>query len=343
MRECAWVLPRVTREVRIWRDHALTIPDVSIRTDAVTTLDSEIFNAQGAAIFATLPGRRNPHLLRLLATFQILLDFLDTVSERPSSDPIANGRQLHLALLDALDSDRCLSNYYRYHPSQNDGGYLRALVRTCRYECSQLPAYHRVQTRVLLGAARLTVQTLNHDPNPLRRDGSLKHWAKSEFPQDDISWWELTAAASSSLAVYALLALAADCTSSEQDISLVEAAYVPWICAASTMLDSYVDQAEDLESGNHSYIAHYPDPDSAALGVRRLVWRAAHEARSLRNGTRHAVIAAGMIAMYLSKSSARTPEMRATTQSLVNAGGSLTRLLLPILRAWRFLYAQRSA
>jgi hypothetical protein len=50
-----------------------------------------------------------------------------------------------------------------------------------------------------------------------------------------------------------------------------------------------------------------------------------------------------MIAMYLSEDSARTPELQTTTQSLIVAGGSLTRLLLPILRAWRLVYAQRSA
>jgi hypothetical protein len=47
--------------------------------------------------------------------------------------------------------------------------------------------------------------------------------------------------------------------------------------------------------------------------------------------------------LYLTKDSAHTPAMRATTASLVRAGGSLTRLLLPILRLWRIAYAQRSA
>jgi hypothetical protein len=34
--------------------------------------------------------------------------------------------------------------------------------------------------------------------------------------------------------------------------------------------------------------------------------------------------------------------MRATTSSFVNAGGSLTKTLLPILRLWRIAYAQRA-
>ena len=77
--------------------------------------------------------------------------------------------------------------------------------------------------------------------------------------------------------------------------------------------------------------------------MRELVTRSAVEARRLRNGHRHAVIAACMVAMYLSKDSARTPEMRADTASIVRAGGSLTRVLLPILRMWRIAFDQRGA
>jgi hypothetical protein len=46
--------------------------------------------------------------------------------------------------------------------------------------------------------------------------------------------------------------------------------------------------------------------------------------------------------MYLSRDSARTASMRAKTARLVRAGGHLTSFLLPILRLWRILYAQRS-
>ena len=73
-----------------------------------------------------------------------------------------------------------------------------------------------------------------------------------------MSWWELTAAASSTLGIHALLALAADPASGEHEVIEVDAAYMPWICAASTMLDSYVDSAQDALQQSHSYIAHYP-------------------------------------------------------------------------------------
>ncbi len=107
------------------------------------------------------------------------------------------------------------------------------------------------------------------------------------------------------------------------------------------MLDSYVDQAEDLANGDHSYVSHYPTPQLAATRIRGLVERSLIEARALRDGERHAVIVACMVAMYLAKDSAHTEGMRQTTRGLVCAGGSLTRLLLPILRLWRIANAQQ--
>jgi hypothetical protein len=111
----------------------------------------------------------------------------------------------------------------------------------------------------------------------------------------------------------------------------------------ATVLDSYVDQTEDEVTGDHRYVAHYGSTTLARQRVGELVTRSALEARRLRNGHRHAVIAACMVAMYLSKDSARTPGMRAGSASIARAGGSLTRLLLPILRLWRIWFAQRSA
>jgi hypothetical protein len=49
-----------------------------------------------------------------------------------------------------------------------------------------------------------------------------------------------------------------------------------------------------------------------------------------------------MVAMYLSKDSARASAGRDTTRGFAQAGGSLTGILLPILRLWRILYAQQS-
>jgi tetraprenyl-beta-curcumene synthase len=341
-RELSWIHPSVSREVECWRRLAASIPDPGIRADALAALHEKRFNAEGAGLFAALPSRRDRQLLRLLVAYQILLDYLDTVSERPAPDPLANGRQLHLALTDALDPHGRISDYYRHHPQRGDGGYVRALVQTCRDACLSLPAYGNVRALALQAAASCSVQGLNHDPDPGRRDRGLEHWARRTFPPTaDVSWWELTAAASSTLAIHALLALAAEPSCARSDAEEVGAAYMPWICAASTMLDSYVDQAEDAANDGHNYLAHYPSAPIAERRTRELVRHSLLEARGLRNGSRHALITSGMVAMYLSADGARAPGRRRTTRTFVRAGGLLTMLLLPVLRIWRIAYRLR--
>jgi tetraprenyl-beta-curcumene synthase len=327
-----------------WRRRALMIPDAPLREDALNSLARKRTHADGAALFWILPRRRNSRLLRVLVAYEIILDFLDNVNERGALAGTANGRQLHLALSEATNLRAPISDYYRYHPWRNDGGYLRALVETCRAGCASLPSYHSVRGLVIREARRAQVLALNHEPRPDRLDAPLKRWAEREYPDfSEASWFELTSAVSASLTIHALLALAAEPECSDEDTAAIYSAYFPWISATSTMLDSFVDQAEDAAAGNHSYIGHYHDSESANTRLGELIWRATDEARRLPGGHRHAVIAACMVAMYLTKDSARTPEMRASSAALAAAGGSLTRLLLPVLRLWRVVYAQRSA
>ena len=343
-RELVWGQRAVSREIRVWRELADGMPDTPIRDDALTSIDRKRENADGAALFWILPRRRDLRLLRLLVAYQIIWDFLDSVNERGACEGTANGRQLHRALVEALDPASPISDYYKFHPWHDDGGYLRSLVEACRDACSALPSYERVRPLVVREARRAQVQALNHDTDPSGRDEALRSWAAEEFSDEHrLSWFELSSAASASLAVHAFLALAAqpDCT--DADVRRTCDAYFPWVSAAATMLDSYVDRAEDELNGDHRYVDHYASDALARERVRNLVARSIGEARRLRDGHRHAVIASCMVAMYLSKDSARTPAMRASTASFARAGGSLTRLLLPILRLWRLTFVERAA
>lgn len=334
----------VAYEVRLWRARARAIPDPPLRGDALSALARKRGHTDGAALLWTIPRARYPNLLRLLVAYEIIWDFLDGVNERGAAAGQVNGRQLHLALVDAIDLTRPIADYYRYHQCGGDGGYLRMLVAACREHCRRLPSYWAIRPMLVREAIRAQVLAINHDLDPALRDTDLRRWAAETFPDTpNTTWFELTGAASASLTVHALLALGAEPASSEGQ-HLTEqtcAAYFPWISTTTTMLDSYVDQAEDLTNGDHSYVSHYATPQVAAARIRELVERSLIEGRALRDGERHVVIVACMVAMYLSKDSAHTEAMRETTRSFVRAGGSLTRLLLPVLRLWRLAYDQR--
>lgn len=343
-RQLLWGLRAVSREIHVWRQRASTIPDLRIRQDALDALARKRTHLDGAALFWILPRRRNVHLLRVLVAYEITLEFLDNMNERAAHTGQANGRLLHLALAEALNPDAQISDYYRLHPWDDDGGYLRALVERCREQCAYLPSYPQVRELAIREATRAQVLAINHDPSPGDRDAALRKWVTREFNDNGAAnWFELSGAATSSLTVHLLLAFAAEPTFDEREVQCACAVYFPWLSLATTMLDSYVDQFDDTANGDHSYIAHYESREIAVRRLGEIVERAGRETRALRNGHHHAVIVACMVAMYLSRDSANTPDLRATTGSLVQAGGSLTKLLLPILRTWRIAYGLRSA
>ncbi|MDO8185802.1 DUF2600 family protein [Conexibacter sp. JD483] len=335
-RELTWTLPRVRREVARWRTRALAIPDPSLRFDAVESLRSERLNLEGAALFTCLPRWRDLRLLRLTVAYQVALDYLDRISERHTPDPIANGRQLNRALLHALDPDAALTDYYRHHPWHDDGGYLAAIVAYCQHECQRLPTYPRIKPHILAAARRIDVQIFNHDPNPARRDAALAAFAAQTYPDlHEPAWFELTAAASSTVGVHALLALAADPETTEADVIATDRAYAFSICAASTLLDSLVDEREDATTGDHSYIGHYPSAAEAIDRICAIVTQSRDEAAALRQGRRHALIAGGIVAMYLSKDDAYRPDIRDRVGRILRAAGPLPTLQRPIMRTLR--------
>jgi tetraprenyl-beta-curcumene synthase len=312
-----------------------------LRTHALAAIEHKRCNIEGAAFFWTLSRRRDPRLLRLLVAYEILADYLDRVNEHSAHLGIANGRQLHIALTDALAPERPTCDYYRLQAHADDGGYAHALVRTCRTVCEQLPCYERVRPLALHAATLTQVLAINHHPEPAQRDWELRRWAASELPPNgELCWFELTAAASAWLTVLALLALAAEPRCEEKHIVGVHAAYLPWISLLGTMLDSYSDIEEDARQRDHSYIAHYPTIGRACERLALLMERACCEARRLPNGQRHGVLVACMVAMYLSKASAHTAGLRPRTEDLLASSEPLVRVLLPVLRAFRAGYRQ---
>jgi len=340
-RELTWALPAVAREVRHWHQTAEAIPEAPLRDDALDSLARKRGQTDGAALFTILPRAANRDLLRAVVSYQILWDFLDTVSERHPVEQ--NSQQLNQALIDALEPAGPLHDYYRHHPWHEDGGYLQALIATCRAACCKLPGYPLVQALILREANRAEVLALNHQLDPHRRVTTLQGWTSTEFPHGhEAAWFELSGAASASLTIFALLALAAEPWCSDADVALTADAYFPWPGALATMLDSYVDEEEDITNGAHVYISYYENETTVVKRTGELLQRSLHSVSRLPSAHKHTVIIASMAAMYLSKDSARSPHREQATTAITAAGGSLTIALLPVLRLWRGIYRLRT-
>lgn len=343
-RHLIWGLRAVSQEVKRWRQRALRIPNEIIRQDALAALSCKRPHLDGAALFWTLPKRRNLSLLRALVLYELILEFLDNLNERDGSVGLQNGCQLHLALVEAVDLTCPISDYYRYHPWQDDGGFLRALVEACRTSCMALVGYGGVRGLVVREARRAGILALNHHSDAGARDASLRLWVSHHFfAENQYRWFELAGAATSSLTVHMLLSLAAEPIENDREVRHSHAVYFPGVAMLSTMLDSYVDKIEDVATNHHSYISHYEHDQHAIQRLCYIIHDTLVKARTLRRGYRHVVIVSAMIALYLSDDSARKIDQQHHTMQLAGAGGSLTRLLIPILRLWRVVYDLRRA
>ncbi len=340
-RELTWGVPGAAREVASWRARAAAIPDPSLRAHALEAIERKRGNIDGAVLFSTIARRRSPGLRGLLVAFELLADFLDCTSERGAFIGVHNGLQLHRALIEALDPDVGLSDYYAFHPWREDDGFLVALVQACRQGCARLPSYAVVRPFVARAASLAQVLALNHEEDPERRDELLSAWADAHHGAPELVWFEWSGGASAWLTVLALLARAADNDCDRELARTTFCAYLPWISLAGTLLDSYGDYDADAEEKSHSYVAHYGSADAATQRIAAVTRRALEEASSLSDGARHRVLVGAMAAMYLSKDSVRARRWRPHTRALIGAAGPLTRLLVPVLRGWRIANKQR--
>jgi tetraprenyl-beta-curcumene synthase len=115
-------LPQVQKLLQFWQAKAQGIPDPTLRQQALDSLAHKAFHCQGGAVYAAYP--RNAQLLEFIIAYQTMCDYLDNLCDRAGSTDGHAFKQLHQSLLDALDSNRNPTDYYKNYPYQDDGGYL---------------------------------------------------------------------------------------------------------------------------------------------------------------------------------------------------------------------------
>jgi tetraprenyl-beta-curcumene synthase len=331
------VFPLLSRELRHWHEHAREIQDPVLRRHALLTQKSERGNLEGAAAFAVLaPRAHRACVLRAVVAFQATYDYIDTLAEQPSPDPVANGHQLHLALLTALDPAIEHEDYYLHNPRKQDNGYITNLVDTCRSAFGALPAYTAVAEGALRATRRMVgYQSLNHGGED-ESHAALALWACDETPAGTgLRWWETAAGTASSLSVFALIAAAGRPLLSAGETLALERAYFPWIGALHVLLDSLIDRAADLEAGHHSLIDHYASVEETAARLAAIAARAVHATEMLSDGMQHAMILSAMTSFYLSAPSASSAQCRLARSEVLEAMGALTTPTMVVLRARR--------
>lgn len=330
------VLPSVTSELALWRSRAAEIPNAKLRHHALAALGKR-GNIEGAALFATLvPAVHRRRTIRALVAYQSAYNYLDALCELASDDPIANGEQLHQALLTALHPDAAHPDYYALNPDTGDGGYLTTIVEACRSAVAGLPSFEAIAPFARAAAGRIVdFQALNLTERQ-GGHGALKRWATEATPANSgLQWWETAAAAGSSLAVHALIAASADSPLDRSDAREIDRAYFPWIGALHSLLDSLVDRDEDHERGQRSLLGYYQSPTQAAIHLGSLARRAGTASKRLPEPHAHRVILTAMCSYYLSAPQCHTAEAQTITRSLTRALGVALHVAIALFRLRR--------
>jgi tetraprenyl-beta-curcumene synthase len=341
------VFPLLRREMRHWRRRAGEISDPLLRRHALATQRDERGNLEGAAAFAVLaPRSHRAQVVRATVAFQVAYDYVDSLSEQPSRDPVANGYRLHLVLLAAVDPTKDHLDYYRHSFACHDDGYLESLADTCRRALMALPSYAAVLDAALRAVERMIVyQSLNHGACASQDNKrALASWAASVTPADTgLRWWETAAGTASSLNVFSLFAAAGRASLNPGETNAVEVAYFPWIGALHVLLDSLVDRAADLQTGHHSLVEHYASAEEAAARIGSIAARAMRATTTVPQASQHALILAAMASFYLSAPSARTSHAGPVAQRVRNAMGAHATPTMAVLRARRGAKRMRAA
>ncbi|HEU4701411.1 MAG TPA: DUF2600 family protein, partial [Conexibacter sp.] len=300
-------------------------------------------NAEGAALFATLaPVGRRGAATRLLVTFQVMYDYLDALTERPTPEPLRSSRQLHRALLAALGGpappDTCYFAHYAPAAADGDSGYLAELTASCRAIFCALPGAGEAMPYAMRAALRSAEGQSQSHAAAFSLDHELIRWAERETPSGlDLRWWETAAAAESSLLIHALLASAAGRDFSATCAMSIAAAYWPWITGLNALLDDLIDTAEDAAEGTHSYVGRYRSCTEMAERFGAMATEASDAIAQLPLRRRHAVIFAAMTSYYLAAPQAADETIAPVARTVAEQVGMDLRPLLAMLRLRRRL------
>jgi tetraprenyl-beta-curcumene synthase len=334
-----WLItaPLVRAQLRHWTWRARAIGDPTLRVLALQKLGEEHFNAEVAAMLATLaPRSHHANAVRAIVALEVLYDYLDGLTESPSRDALRDGGQLFMAFRDAVAPSRePAGDYYRYHPRSADGGYLEQLVATVRCALGRLPSSGAIATIAQRTAARCAeAQTREHAAPSVGRE-QLENWAIREAAATALPPREFLAGAEASvLALHALIAAAAGEDTTHADAEEIDAVYLS-IAALTTMLDSLIDQELDEGAGKPGYIQHYEDHNRLVAELTRVAHDAATRARELPNGAHHVMLLVGAVAYYTSAPSAKSAVARTAKRRIDREFRPLITPTLGVMWVWR--------
>ncbi len=339
------VAPAVYRELARWREPASSIADPRLRELALAKLAHERFNAKVAATLATLaPRAQRADTAKAIVALELLFDYLDGRTEQATQESIADSLQLYRPFIASVQGAQGGAGHTWPEPESPRGAdwnYLAGLSERTRERLCSLPSAGAVAEVARASAQRCAqAQTRLHAAARMG-DEQLQRWAEVHARGSGLEWREYTAGcASSVLAMHALIAAAAEESTSAKDAQRIDAAYLA-IGAVITILDSVVDWAEDSACGRTGFIRLY-DSRELAEQLCALTREALCRAREAPHRGHHVMTLAGVAAYYTTHPGASEPHARELARMVRRQLSPTIWPTLAVMRSWRAAKSARA-
>ena len=320
------VLPQVYKELNGWKEKASAIPDSELRKQAMASIESKVFHCEGGAVFALLALDKRNEGIRFIVAYQTISDYLDNLCDRSTSFDPADFRALHASMFDALTPGAEPANYYRFRKEQDDGGYLRDLVKTCQDVLSHLSRYETFARHLLeLAGYYCDLQVHKHVKTD-ERVARLVSWHETyreKWP--DMSWYEFSACTGSTLGIFCLVSYALRDQCSDRLFLDVTASYFPWVQGLHILLDYFIDQQEDFEEGDLNFCFYYEDDDQLFHRFRHFMRQADEKVSTLPDAKFHRMIIRGLFGLYLADRKVKAQRnVHMLAKKMIRLGGRQT-------------------
>jgi tetraprenyl-beta-curcumene synthase len=328
------VAPKMWRSLEHWRDATAQIDDPALRLMALEKLRQEAFNAEVAATLATLaPPYQRQRTTEAIVALEVLFDYLDGRTEQlpETEDPTAEALRLFGALTGSLRVDAP-----SWEPAEHDkdGRYLAGLGNHVHERVEQLSSFGTIRDRALAAAVRCAeAQSRLHASGRLG-DQQLESWAREHCPGSGLEWRDYAGGcASSVLAVHALIAAGSNPGVTKLEASAIDDAYLA-IGALITMLDSTVDESEDLAIGQPGYMRLFAQGERGEH-ARALTRLALERCSQAPEAAHHAMTLGGVVAYYTSHPGARAAAARPVVAAVRAELGKAAWPSLAVMLGWR--------
>lgn len=318
------VRPATHACLRQWKERAQKIPDPELRHQALSSIETKTFHCEGGALYGLLACEHYKEAIQFIVAYQTISDYLDNLCDRSTSQDPQDFRALHESMQQALMPDVPLhAAYYRFRMEQDDGGYLIALVQTCRNVLERLPNYSLGEKAIReLANLYIDLQVHKHVQKDERLP-RLKTWfAEHEKNLPLMTWFEFAACAGSTLGIFCIVSQLFQSKTTAGLASGIKHAYFPWVQGLHILLDYLIDQEEDRAGADLNFCSYYEDPEQLTYRLGHFYHQAQKSVATLPYASFHQLINRGLLSIYIADHKVgRQKDVRTISKKLLRLGG----------------------